>query len=116
MDVNHLTTPLSFVKEQLSQKGLFLGCGFDCEDCLVQPEGFQCQKDKIQDLITKGVLQFDRLVAETKIGKDEVDVITIPVKAKTIQVHVTILVPARKPPITITVLGPIPYLSDKEIP
>ena len=66
-------------------------------------------KDAVQNLITQGVLQFDRVVVETKVGKYEVDVITIHVKAKTTQVPVTILVPTRKPPITITMPGPIPY-------
>ena len=42
--------------------------------------------------------------------------ITIPVKEKTIQVPVKIAVPIRKSPITINVPGPVPYVSDKEIP
>ena len=116
MDVNQLTPPLSFMKEQISQKGVSLGCRFDCEYCLVQPEGCQLLKDVVQDLTTKGALQFDRTVDKTKIDEDGIYVITIPVKAKTIQVPVKISVPVRKSPIIIIVLGPIPYTSNKAVP
>ena len=116
MDVNKLITPLSFVKEKLSSKGVFLGCGMDFAVCMDQPEGCSLLKDAIQDLITQGILQFNRVVIETKVSKDEVDVITIPVKAKTTQVPVTILIPITKPPITITVPEPIPYERNQAIP
>ena len=116
MDVNQLTTPLSFVKEQLSKKGVFLGCGLDCEDCLIQPEGCQCLKDAVQSLIARGILQFDHVVVEPKIGEDEVDMITILVKPKKIHVPVTIPVPAKRSPVTITLPGPVPYVSGKVIP
>ena len=104
------------MKEKLLQKGVFLGCGLNFEGCLVQPKGFQYLKDAVQDLITKGVLQFDLPVAETKISEDEVDVITILVKAKIIQVPVMIPFPVRKSPIIITVLRPVPYVSNKVVP
>ena len=95
---------------------MFLGCGFDCEDCSVQPEGCQCFKDAVQDLITKGVLQFNSIVAETKVGEDEVNVITIHVKSKKIQVPITIPAYVRKSPITITVPEPLPCNSGRAFP
>ena len=73
-------------------------------------------RDAIQNLITQGVLQFDRVVVKTKVSKDEVDVMTIPFKEKTTQVPLTILVPTRKPLITITVLGLIPYDGNQTTP
>ena len=57
-DVNLLTTPLSFVKKRLLRKGVFPGCGIDCEDCMIQPEGCQSLRDKVQDLLDAKVISF----------------------------------------------------------
>ena len=65
MDANLLTTPLSFVKEQMLKKGVFLGFATYCEECLTYPEGCNCLKSETQRLITQVSLQFDRLVVET---------------------------------------------------
>ena len=56
MDVNQLTTPPSFMKEQLSSKGVFLGCGMDYAVCLNRPEGCQLLKDAVQSLIANGII------------------------------------------------------------
>src|ERR1044072_7407874 len=57
-DLNLLTTPLSFVKESLLRKGVFPGCGIDCEDCMVHPEGCKSLKDKVQDLLDAKDISF----------------------------------------------------------
>ena len=67
-------------------------------------------------MITKGILQFDRKVIKTKVDNDEVDVITISVKPKSICVPMTISVPAKKSPLLIIVPGPVSYVADKAVP
>ena len=47
MDANLLTTPLSFMEEELLKKGVFPGCATDCEECLTHPEGCDCLKSEI---------------------------------------------------------------------
>jgi hypothetical protein len=56
--VNMLTTPLSFVKERLLRKGVFPGCGINCEDCMIHPEGCKSLRDKAQDLLDAKVIRF----------------------------------------------------------
>ena len=116
MNVDQLTTPLSFVKEQLLSKGVFLDCRIDCATCLEQPEVFQLLKDAVQGLITEGFLQFDHNVVKLEADNNEVNVITISVKRKTIRVPVKIPVPIEKSPLLITVPGSVPYVSDKAVP
>ena len=104
------------MKEQLTSKCVFLGCGMDCVACLKHPEGCHLLINAVQDLITKGFLQFNRKIVKPGIDKDEVNVITIPVKQKASRVPVTILVHAKKSPLLITTPGPVPYISDKAVP
>lgn len=59
-------------------------------------------------MIDEGCFQFDRQIRE--VIKGEVNVITIPYKPAMIQVLV------KKPPITITLPGPVPYHGDREVP
>lgn len=100
MDASLVTTPLPFVKEYLLKMGVFSDCAADCKDCLYQCNGCDCLNSEIQNLINEGPLQFDCL---KKKVVEEVDVITI-------------LVPPKKPTVRITLLGPVPYSSDKGVP
>ena len=88
----------------------------DCTACLKHPEGYHLLRNAVQDLITKGFLQFNRKIMKPEIDKNEVNVITIPVKQKATRVPVTILVPAKKSPLLITMPGPVSYVSDKAVP
>ncbi|XP_050877660.1 uncharacterized protein LOC127081452 [Lathyrus oleraceus] len=65
----------------------------DCNGC-------DCLASAIQNLINEGSLQFDRM---KKKVVEEVDVITIPV-------------PPKKSIVRITLPGPVPYSSDKDVP
>ena len=57
-DVNLLTVPLSFVKERLLRKGVFPGCGINCEDCMTHLEGCNSLRDRVQDLLDAKVIRF----------------------------------------------------------
>ena len=57
-DVNLLTIPLSFVKECLLRTGVFPGCGIDCEDYMIHPEGCKSLRDRVQDLLDAKVFSF----------------------------------------------------------
>ena len=60
MDVNLVTTPLTFVKRYLLDNNIFPGCGPDCCKCQVHVNGCDKLKMGIQFLIDEGSLQFDR--------------------------------------------------------
>lgn len=56
MDVNLVTTPLSFVKEYLFKNDVYLGCFLKCCRCKSQLEGCDDLKAGIQSLIIDGFL------------------------------------------------------------
>lgn len=106
-DVELLKNSLSFMKEQLLTKCVYLGCSFGCEKCVDQPEGCVDLRNGIEKMIDDGCLRFDHL---RRVMKDEIDVITIPYKLVNVQV------PVKRSPVTITLPGSILYQSDKALP
>ncbi|XP_050876807.1 uncharacterized protein LOC127080532 [Lathyrus oleraceus] len=103
MDVNLLSTPLSYVQIYLIQNGIFPRCSPDCCEFQNQPEGCASLKIGIQNLISEGILQCDRIVKDEKVEETCVVVISIPYTL------VNIPAPPRPTPLTITLPDPIPY-------
>ncbi|XP_050897519.1 uncharacterized protein LOC127104375 [Lathyrus oleraceus] len=110
MDVNVVSTPLPCVKSYLIQNGIFPGCSPDCCECQNQPEGCVSLKIRIQNLISEGILQCDRIVKEEKVEEKDVAVISIPYTPANIQA------PVRPTPLTITLTCPIFYSSENHMP
>ena len=110
MNVEQVTTPLSFVKRYLLENSIFPGCTSECVKCREQPKGCDDLKSGIQLLMKQGSLQFDRKPSYRKVTEEDVIVISIP------YTPARILAPSRAPPLMITVLGPMPYISEKAVP
>ena len=110
MDVEQVTTPLSFVKRYLLDNSIFPGYTSECAKCTEQPKGCDDLKAGIQLLIKEASLQFDRKSSYRKVTREDVVVISIP------YTPVRIPTPSRAPPLMITVPGPMPYTSEKAIP
>ena len=112
--VNDVATPLMTVKRNLLLAGLFPGCSKGCLFCAVSLSGCPLMKLGIQSLMDSKEILFKK-TAVPFVPVEEVSVVIIfnnPIKA-----------PPRKPvkimtvaPIVITVLGPLPYESDKAVP
>lgn len=109
-DVKLLKTPLLSVKEALVKNGVFPGCYHDCCACQKSVDGCDSLKKGIQKLISEGSLQCERVVKDEKVVENEVLVISIP------YTPVDIPILARPVPLTIIVLGPVPYSSEKAVP
>lgn len=75
-----------------------------------QPEGCANLNAGIQSFIDEGFLQCDRIVKDEKVEEKYVVVISIPYTPANIPVL------ARPTPLTITLLGPIPYSSESVMP
>lgn len=104
-DVELLKTPLLSFKDALVKNGVFPGCFHDCCACRESIDGCDSLKKGIQKLISEGSLQCEKVAKDEKIVEKEVSVISIPYSPAEIPV------PARPVPLTITVPGPVPYLS-----
>ncbi|XP_058784373.1 uncharacterized protein LOC131659162 [Vicia villosa] len=122
-DVGCLTFPLMSVKQHLVNSGIFPGCGVDWEDCKSQPEGCADLKSMVQELIDEGPLQFYRRMRGAKSGDGEVAVISIPYEPVVpiciqVPIQIPVGIPYEEQPaaLMITVLGPIPYESEKVVP
>lgn len=109
-DVELLKTPLLSVKDALVKNDVFPGCFRNCHACQESIDGCDSLKKGIQKLISEGSLQCEKVVKNKKIVKNEVSVISIPYSPAEIPV------PAKTVPLTITVPGPVPYLSEKVVP
>ncbi|XP_058746759.1 uncharacterized protein LOC131619709 [Vicia villosa] len=108
-DVIELGSLLPLLKKELLRMRLYAGCGEFCTDCMVTSLVCDKVKDGIQQLIDSGYLQFEH-VRHPKSVKDEINVLSIPYTPTKIPI------PARAPPLVITLPGPIPYTSEKAIP
>ncbi|XP_050877617.1 uncharacterized protein LOC127081402 [Lathyrus oleraceus] len=110
MDVNLLSTSLSCVKSYLIKNNIFPGCFPECCECQNHPEGCVNLKVGIQNLIDEGFLQRDRIFKDDKFEEKDVAVISISYTLANISA------PARSTPLTITLLGLIPYSSKSVVP
>ena len=110
-------TPLLTVKKNLLLAGLFPGCDEVCRMCSVLPTGCHLLKSGVQRLMDSKEILFEKTVVPL-VHTEEVAIITIFDNSSK--------APSRKPvritsvprvaPVIITVLGPIPYTSDKAVP
>ncbi|XP_058746081.1 uncharacterized protein LOC131618951 [Vicia villosa] len=108
-DVTELGSLLLLLKKELLRMGLYSSCGELCTDCMAISSVCDKVKGGIQQLMDTGYLQFER-VQRPEIVKSEVNVVSIPYTPAKIPV------PARAPPLVITLPGPVPYTSEKAIP
>ncbi|XP_058745905.1 uncharacterized protein LOC131618759 [Vicia villosa] len=108
-DVNELGSLLPLLKIELLRMGLYSGCGELCTDCMAISLVCDKVKSGIQQLIDNGYLQFEH-VRHPELVKNEVNVVSIPYTPAKIPV------PARAPPLVITLPGPVPYTSERAIP
>ncbi|XP_058754437.1 uncharacterized protein LOC131627615 [Vicia villosa] len=108
-DVTELGSLLPLLKIELLRMGLYSGCGELCTDCMAISSVCDKVKSGIQQLIDNGYLQFEH-VRHPELVKNEVNVVSIPYTPAKIPV------PARAPPLVITLPGPVPYTSERAIP
>ncbi|XP_058784300.1 uncharacterized protein LOC131659076 [Vicia villosa] len=108
-DVIELGSLLPLLKKELLRMRLYAGCGEFCTDCMVTSSVCDKVKDGIQQLIDSGYLRFEH-VRHPKSVENEINVLSI------LYTPTKIPIPARAPPLVITLPGPIPYTSEKAIP
>lgn len=109
-DVNSVIIPLTFVKAYLVKNGILPGCAPNCQKCEDQSEGCTGLKNKIQEVMDIGFLQFSRIVKK----EDEIVVISIPYDL--VDIPTPVEIPIEPTALIITVPGPIPYSSEKAVP
>ncbi|XP_058755175.1 uncharacterized protein LOC131628350 [Vicia villosa] len=108
-DVIELGSLLPLLKEELLRMGLYSGCGEFCTDCMAISSVCDKVKRGVQQLMDNAYLQFER-VRHPEIVENEVNVASIP------YILAKIPIPARAPPLVITLPGPVPYNSEKAVP
>ncbi|XP_058782859.1 uncharacterized protein LOC131657480 [Vicia villosa] len=108
-DVIELGSLLPLLKKELLRMGLYSSCGKFCTDCMVVSSVCDKVKSGVQQLIDSGYLQFERVRRPERV-ENEVNVASIPYTPAKIPI------PARAPPLVITLPGPVPYNSEKAIP
>ncbi|XP_058788384.1 uncharacterized protein LOC131662585 [Vicia villosa] len=108
-DVIELGSLLPLLKKELLKMGLYSGWGECCIDCMAISSVCDKVKSGIQQLIDSGYLQFEH-VRRPEMFENEVNVASIPYTPAKIPI------PARAPPLVITLPGPVPYNSEKAIP
>ncbi|XP_058745783.1 uncharacterized protein LOC131618617 [Vicia villosa] len=108
-DVIELGSLLPLLKKELLRMGLYAGCGEFCTDCMVTPSVCDKVKGGIQQLMDSGYLEFEH-VRRPEMVESEVNVASIPYTPTKIPI------PARAPPLVITLPGPVPYTSERAIP
>ncbi|XP_058725919.1 uncharacterized protein LOC131597227 [Vicia villosa] len=108
-DEIELGSLLPLLKEELSRMGLYSGCGEFCTNCMAISSVCDKVKSGVQQLMDSAYLQFER-VRHPEIVENEVNVESIP------YIPAKIPIPARAPPLVITLPGPVPYNSEKAIP
>ncbi|XP_058726079.1 uncharacterized protein LOC131597396 [Vicia villosa] len=108
-DVIELGSLLPLLKKELLRMSLYAGCGEFCTDCMVTSSVCDKVKGGIQQLMDSGYLQFER-VRRPEMVENAVNVASIPYTPAKIPI------PARAPPLVITLPGPVPYNSEKAIP
>ncbi|XP_058766815.1 uncharacterized protein LOC131640439 [Vicia villosa] len=108
-DVTELGSLLPLLKIELLRMGLYSGFGELCTDCMAISSVCDKGKSGIQQLIDNGYLQFEH-VRHPELVKNEVNVVSIPYTPAKIPI------PARAPPLVITLPGPVPYTSERAIP
>ena len=112
--VNDVATPLWTVKRNLLLAGLFPGCSEGCLSCAVSLTGCPLLKLGIQSLMDSKEILFKKSAVRL-VPIEEVSVVTIfnnPILALQ-KKPVQILTVA---PVTITVPGPLHYVSNKAVP
>ena len=110
--VNDMVTPLSTIKNNLLQAGLFLGCVEGCYYCTVQPNVWGLLKEVVQNLMDEHVILIEKILSLCQV----LSVISgtpfrIPFKGP-----IRITANPKAAPLVITIPEPIPYSSDKAIP
>ncbi|XP_058741904.1 uncharacterized protein LOC131614320 [Vicia villosa] len=108
-DVIELGSLLPLLKKELLRMSLYAGCGEFCTNCMDTSSVCDKVKDGIQQLMDSGYLQFER-VRRPEMVENTVNVASIPYTPAKIPI------PARAPPLVITLPGPVPYNSEKAIP
>ncbi|XP_058726057.1 uncharacterized protein LOC131597370 [Vicia villosa] len=108
-DVIELGSLLPLLKTELLRMDLYSGCGEFCVDCMAISSVCDKVKSGVQQLIDSGYLQFER-VRRPEMVENEVNVASI------LYTPAKIPIPARAPPLVITLLGPVPYTSERAIP
>ncbi|XP_058763228.1 uncharacterized protein LOC131636633 [Vicia villosa] len=108
-DVIELGSLLPLLKKELLRMGLYSSCGELCTDCMAISSVCDKVKSGVQELIDSGYLQFER-VQHLEMVENEVNVASIPYTPANIPV------PAKAPPLVITLSGPVPYNSEKVVP
>ncbi|XP_058726011.1 uncharacterized protein LOC131597324 [Vicia villosa] len=108
-DVIELGSLLPLLKNELLKMGLYSGCGECCIDCMAISSVCDKVRSGIQRLRDSGYLQFEH-VRRPEMVENEVNVASIPYTPAKIPI------PARAPPLVITLPGPIPYNNEKAIP
>ncbi|XP_058776858.1 uncharacterized protein LOC131651207 [Vicia villosa] len=108
-DVIELGSLLPLLKKELLRMSLYVSCGEFCTDCMVTSSVCDKVKGGIQQLMDSGYLQFER-VRRPEMVENAVNVASIPYTPAKIPI------PARAPPLVITLPGPVPYNSEKAIP
>ncbi|XP_058768767.1 uncharacterized protein LOC131642543 [Vicia villosa] len=108
-DVIELGSLLPLLKKELLRMGLYSSCGKFCTDCMAVSSVCDKVKNGVQQLIDSGYLQFERVRRPEKV-ENEINVASIPYTPAKIPI------PARAPPLVITLPVPIPYTSERAIP
>ncbi|XP_058783918.1 uncharacterized protein LOC131658667 [Vicia villosa] len=108
-DVIELGSLLPLLKKELLRMDLYSGCGEFCADCMAISSVCDKVKSGVQQLIDSGYLQFER-VRRPEMVENEVNVASIS------YIPAKIPIPARAPPLVITLPGPVPYTSERAIP
>ena len=115
--MEEISTPLMKVKKNSLLVVLFPGCGEGCHICSILPAGYHLLKSGVRRLIDNIEILFEKTLI-TLVPIQDVAIITISANPSKVSSRkpVRITPVPRIAPLIITVPGPIPYTSDKDVP
>ena len=112
-----LVTPLMTIKESLLKADLFPGCGEGFHFCSSLPTGYPLLKAGVQCLMDDKEILFEKTSVPT-VSCEDIAIITIstnPLRASAKRPVKITSIP-KVTPLIITMPGPIPSSSDKDVP
>ena len=113
--VDDVVTPLSTIKRNLLQAGLFPGCIKGCYCCAAEPNGFGLLKRGVQHLMNEHIILIEKVPSTNNLCQDLFVISCTPFRIPS-KGPIRITANPKAAPLIITMPGPILYSSDKAIP
>ena len=115
--VDKLMTPLPTIKSNLLKAGVFPGCNKVFHLCLSSPFGCPLLKVGIQCLIDNKEILFEKTHVPPILFEDA-SIITISANSSRVSTKTPVRITSisKEATLIITMLGPVPYASDKTVP